>query len=288
MKYNTLTDAKKLWITTHVDDYPSISALYRGFCRIFPEKIGYATIYFCATYNRHPKHKLSEEEKKWIKAHYKNYKNREELLKALNEKFNRDIYKQAFQYHLNDLNIDYRQVYHDECIQWLKDNCKHYHRDQFDLFLNDFNNKFEFNLTKPAFLNLCKQYNIQYNKSYNRLPLGSLRYKNGYLYIKVKEEDPNLIGRRSDDQQSYTKPWWVKANEYIYSIYVRPLKEDETLFHLDGNPNNLNPENLYPVTINQMRSFSRSDLKSDDPEINKIGLLNTQLQYALREAKGTQ
>ncbi len=66
MKYNALTDVKKLWIDTHINDYPTIKALHKALCGIFPEAPSYQSVHFYVAANNNPECALSEEEENWL------------------------------------------------------------------------------------------------------------------------------------------------------------------------------------------------------------------------------
>lgn len=288
MKYNALTETKKLWIDTHINDYPSAKAIHKALCNIFPEAPSYQSVQFYVTAKYNPKYALSKEEENWLLQNLYNYTIEKQLTKGFNEHFNRNITHQIMVHHYNRLNISYQNVFTKEMIQWLKDQpefitLKEHYRD----FVKKFKKEIKHPISIQNFRCICYNYNIKYKKASRRLPLGSLVYCGDELYIKVKKE-PENEQRKNETKTSYPKPWWMKVSEYLYTVYVRPLKDDESILYLDNNPNNLRIENLYAIPLNQLKSLSRNGFRSTNSELTKLGVLNTQLRYALRETEEAQ
>lgn len=288
MKYNALTDVKKFWIDTHINDYPTIKALHKALCGVFPEVPSYQSVHFYVAANNNPEYALSEEEENWLFYNKNNYSTEIKLTKGFNEHFNRNINHQIMTHHYNRLNINYKNAITKEMIQWLKSQSESITIKELRTdFIKKFKKEINYSISIQNFRCICYNYNIKYRKTSNRAPLGALVYYNNELYVKIKEEPEGEV-RKNKNENSYPKPWWMKVSEYLYTIYVRPLKDDETILYLDNNPNNLRIENLYPIPLNQLRSLSRSGFRSTNPELTKLGILNTQLRYALKETEETQ
>lgn len=286
MKHNPLTDTKKLWIDAHINDYRSIAALHRALCEIFPEAPSYQSVQFYIAATHNPKFTLSEEEENWLIRNKDKYTTETKLTKGFNQHFNQNIAHQIMGHHYDRLNINYQIILTEEMVKWLRNQpetttIKELHED----FIEKFGKKIGQSISIQNLRNICYNHDINYKRIPRRsLPLGTLRHYNGELYIKIKEENEGEM-RKNGTNTCYPKPWWIRVSEYLYSIYVRPLKDDEVILYLDNNPNNFRIENLYAIPLNQLRSLSRGGLRSTNPELTKLGILNTQLRYALRETK---
>lgn len=91
----------------------------------------------------------------------------------------------------------------------------------------------------------------------NKRVIGSERISvDGYTEIKVKE--PNK---------------WKLKHRVLYEKYhnVKLTKKDIIIF-LDGNKQNLNKDNLYRVTREQLVRLNQFDLIKEDKDLTKVGI----------------
>lgn len=102
---------------------------------------------------------------------------------------------------------------------------------------------------------------------HNHLPVGTELVKNdGYWWRKIAE--PNK---------------WRQLHILIYEeIHEVRLGREDVIIFLDGNRNNLDPENLCRITRREHRVMNTKGLRSESAEITKTGLQVARLAIAIR------
>lgn len=105
---------------------------------------------------------------------------------------------------------------------------------------------------------------------FNHMPVGTETIKDdGYWWRKVAE--PNK---------------WKQLHRLKYEEFhgVR-LKEDEMVMFLDGDHNNMDPENLVKITKRENQILNQKKLRSQDPEISYTGLAVARLEIAIKDRR---
>lgn len=103
----------------------------------------------------------------------------------------------------------------------------------------------------------------------NKMKVGSERLVEGYVYIKVGE--PNK--------------WARKARLVWEETHGEKLTKDKIITYLDGNKQNLDPENLYAIPKNLHSTMNRKNRRSSDPEVTRSYIALTQMEKIIKEKK---
>lgn len=105
------------------------------------------------------------------------------------------------------------------------------------------------------------------------LPVGTIRSSKNVTYIKISDVGTEVSG--------YEPPDWVPLQKYIYEKAFGKVKDGEQVIFLDGNKNNYNLKNLYPVDMKIKAYLAKNRLYSHDPEITKSAIFLAKLVMAV-------
>ena len=113
-------------------------------------------------------------------------------------------------------------------------------------------------------------------KTKEQLPIGTIRKSKTGTYIKVRD---SLNGHFS----GYKEPYWMPIQKKIYEDAYGKIPRGKMICFLDGNPENLHIENLYPVDrkISAIMSKNKWWTKSKEHTITAIKWC--ELYYALKD-----
>lgn len=105
---------------------------------------------------------------------------------------------------------------------------------------------------------------------HNWVPIGAQTGpdENGYYKIKV-----------SDDRSLPSRKNWRYKHRMIYEENFGPIPKGYAVVFLDGDRENLNPENLYAVPFGAKSIFSLKFGYTGDPEANKASWLLATMEY---------
>ncbi len=104
----------------------------------------------------------------------------------------------------------------------------------------------------------------------NHLPVGSERItKDGYIQLKVKE--PNI---------------WKLKHRYLYEKHIGKIPASTNVSFKDGNPKNLNLDNLILITRKESAVMSKKKLWSKSPELTQAGHTLSKIIIKTTELKG--
>ena len=109
------------------------------------------------------------------------------------------------------------------------------------------------------------------------LPIGTERVKNGVVVVKVSND-------YSDKGTTKVRDNWKLKSHVLYERYYRPLKKNEIVLHLDGDPLNFKKENLYAVSRGVHLNMRKSN-SFDVAEMTKVCALFWQHHEALKQAQ---
>ena len=117
------------------------------------------------------------------------------------------------------------------------------------------------------------------------------QFKKGNVPHNTKED--GAITLRNQDSYKYTEPWirlskgeWMQLSRYTYIKHHGSIPEGYNIIHLDGDPNNNDISNLLAVTKGAVGAYNHNGMKTDDPEFNKVYLLNQTLKDEIRSKDG--
>lgn len=232
------TDVEKKWIVDNNDNYSGVKNMHKDFCMKFKE-IKYKT--FCSLRKRlvETKSRLyTEEEKNFITECIVDREIGYAQLEPLfNKKFNK--HRTAKQL----------------CMAGNKWGLKVIH----------YNYKWREGFTP----NIPDEYHFK-----NQAPVGTIRkVKRGGKYkliIKIKEIPLELICSKRDFRDD--REYWYPYARYIYEKHYNcKLKENEYVYHLDGNIENNNIENLICGTYGVLGYVVGKGFNESNSKIREIG-----------------
>lgn len=202
--------------------------------------------------------KFTDEQKEWVKENYKGVSNKE-LTEMFNKKYGTNFNQQQIQ----SLKAKYKldsglwHKFSEEQNQWIIDNCKD---STYDQLTEEFNKKFETNLTKKRMVNKVIKLNRAKDVLRTWAPKGAEKLRpDGYIYIKVANDE------------------WVPKHRYIYEQHYGKIPEDCVVMFLDGDKTNFELDNLRLVERKKQLLASSRNLLTDDKEINETALLIAEL-----------
>ena len=99
---------------------------------------------------------------------------------------------------------------------------------------------------------------------HNQVPVGTEVFRDGYWWVKTCQ--PNH---------------WKAKHRLVYEqAHGVRLREGDVVVFLDGNPENLDPENLLLVSKRENQLLNHWGLRSGDPELTRTGLAVVRLHVA--------
>ena len=108
---------------------------------------------------------------------------------------------------------------------------------------------------------------------YRALPIGTIRKHQGRTVIKVQQSGERM--------KSYSRPDWITMQEYVYAQSRGEVPKGKYICFLDGNTENFDIENLYPIDRKISCYMSRNRLWSKDAELTKTAILLANLKVEL-------
>lgn len=112
---------------------------------------------------------------------------------------------------------------------------------------------------------------------YNKLPVGTITKKEGYLFIKYKDDD--TVHHRFN---------WMLLSRYIMMQENGKLDAEQRVIFLDGNSDNVSLDNLETTTNNVLGAMNGSKFKPKSPEAKRafIRLLGIRNEVRKLERNG--
>ena len=202
--------------------------------------------------------KYTEEHKKWVLDNSKNYFNVEEMRKDFNKTFNLQTTKSGFVTLRSRVGAKKPNFYtkeQDEFIKKMFEQGKTYKE-----IVELFNIKFNANKTINGLQQRVSDKRIFTNggndkrrRFLNQCPVGTIREHNDgrtiTLLIKIKMIPEELIGKKN----FYNKEYWIPYARYVYEKHYNcKLKDNEAVYHIDGDYRNNNIDNL---VVNKLGAY---------------------------------
>ena len=111
------------------------------------------------------------------------------------------------------------------------------------------------------------------HKAHNYLPIGSLRFScEGYLERKITDDPHSMPARR-----------WEFEHRIIYKETHGPIPDGHVVVFLDGDPLNLELENLRCVPRAVLATMNARGLSNCRGEQRKAGVLTCELEYKAKQ-----
>jgi hypothetical protein len=96
------------------------------------------------------------------------------------------------------------------------------------------------------------------SKPKNAMPIGTERYSNGYIYVKVQD------GHKNNN--------WKAKHIKVYEDYHGPIPSGHVVIFADSDRHNFDIDNLILITRSQLARMNQNHLINTDPEFTKTGL----------------
>lgn len=180
-----------------------------------------------------------------------------------------------------------RNKYTSEQIDWIRENMPKYETRK--EVAAAFTQRFGIEVTASKLNDLNKRYNFppcklggkatQF-KTHSRtraLPIGTVRKATNCTMIKIAD---NLTG-----VHGYTRPDWIPLQEYIYCKEHGAIPEDSFVCFLDGNRENFELSNLYPVNRKIIAIMANNRWWSKDPDKTLTAIKWAELFYKIKECE---
>ena len=113
-------------------------------------------------------------------------------------------------------------------------------------------------------------------KKKEELPLGTIKKSQTGTYIKVRMSNGAKCAW-------YTEPYWLPLQKKIYQDAYGDILPEQMVCFLDGNPNNFNLDNLYPIDRKISAVMSSNKWWTSDKERTLTAIKWCELFYALKE-----
>ena len=128
------------------------------------------------------------------------------------------------------------------------------------------------------------------NNVITTLPIGTERFYNGSIYVKIKDDinNYNSLAKKYGKSKVLSKrndPNWMRKDYIVWTKYGNQFpNKDQMLIHLDKDPKNCSIENLYLTSRKINFMLSKNKWHSEDPEITLTAIKWCEHFYAIKES----
>ena len=175
-------------------------------------------------------------------------------------------------------------IYTEAEIEWLRENQDTMSRAK---LTEAFNDTFGASVRPTSISDICtKRLGLhrtsndgRYGKKVKeQLPIGTIRKSQVGTYIKVMDsQDSHSTG--------YKEPWWMPLQKKIYQDAYGEIEEGKMVCFLDGNTENFDIDNLYPIDRKISAVMSANQWWTKDREHTLTAIKWCELHYALKEGE---
>lgn len=178
------------------------------------------------------------------------------------------------------MRINYHQ-YTEAEIEWLRENQDTMTREK---LTKAFNEKFGASVKQTSISDICtKRLGLLRSvnptcygkKEKEQLPIGTVRKSQTGTYIKVKDS-------RNGHFSGYQEPYWMPLQKKIYQDAYGEIEKGKMVCFLDGNADNFDIDNLYPIDRRISALMSSNQWWTKDKEHTLTAIKWCELQYALK------
>ena len=172
-------------------------------------------------------------------------------------------------------------IYTEAEIEWLRENQDKMTRAK---LAEAFNEKFGASVSRDKLSDLCtKRLGLHrtsndgcYGKRIKeQLPNGTIRKNQVGTYIKVTDsQDAHVSG--------YKEPYWLPLQKKIYQDKFGEIGKEKMVCFLDGNTENFDIDNLYPIDRKISAVMSSNQWWTKDREHTLTAIKWCELHYALK------
>ena len=219
----------------------------------------------------------------WLNEHWSDARTYKELTELYNETFKTNIDVSTIKWHCRDILGIHKprktqRRYTDEQLQFLKENYSKMGNRE---LLNLFNEKFNETRTLSAIKNIGVMYGLQVDKDVRQRNRRRHLDRAGSKRATRKPGDIRIeCGRpiMKDDNGN-----WKTAARVIWEKEHGPVPEDYTVTVLDGDPYNIDPENIVCIPLTYVGMLLNHGLRSTEAEITKTGIMVCELMQAIKD-----
>ena len=172
-------------------------------------------------------------------------------------------------------------VYTEEEKEWLRE-----HQDTMkrDALTTAFNERFGTSVKQTSISDICtKRLGLHrtsnegcYGKKVKeQLPIGTIRKSQVGTYIKVMDS-------QASHSSGYKEPWWMPLQKKIYQDVHGEIEKGKMVCFLDGNTENFDIENLYPIDRRISAVMSSNQWWTKDREHTLTAIKWCELNCALK------
>ena len=175
-------------------------------------------------------------------------------------------------------------IYTEAEIEWLRENQDTMTREN---LTKAFNEKFGASVKQTSISDICTK-RLGLHRSANagryggrakeQLPIGTIRKNQVGTYIKVMDS-------RDSHTTGYHEPYWVPLQKKIYQDAHGEIAPGKMICFLDGNPENFDIDNLYPIDRRISALMSSNQFWTKDREHTLTAIKWCELQYALKNGR---
>ena len=172
-------------------------------------------------------------------------------------------------------------IYTDTEIEWLRENQDTMTRAK---LTEAFNEKFGASVKKDSISDICTK-RLGLHRTSNsgcygtrakeQLPIGTIRKSQTGTYIKIMDSQN---GRFS----GYKEPYWMPLQKKIYQDVHGEIKDGKMVCFLDGNADNFDISNLYPIDRKISAIMSANHWWASSREHTLAAIKWCELHYALK------
>ena len=172
-------------------------------------------------------------------------------------------------------------IYTEAEIEWLRENQDTMTREK---LTEAFNKRFGVSVGRYSISDICTR-RLGLHRTSNdgcygarakeQLPIGTIRKSQTGTYIKVME---CLNARFS----GYKEPYWIPLQKKIYQDVYGEIAPGQMVCFLDGNAENFDINNLYPIDRKISAVMSSNQWWTKDREHTLTAIKWCELQYALK------
>ena len=240
---------------------------------------------------RKPKHHFTEEEVAWL-VENQDTMSRAKLTEAFNARFGTALNKWSIQDKCDLLGLkrdSYKyHNYTEEQIDWLRERQDTMTRAE---LAQAFNAHFGASVDRSSISDVCtKQLGLHRSvnvttfahKTQRQIPIGEIRKSQTGTYIKVKDV-PVAIGK-NNGLSGYREPYWTPLQKKIYQDAHGEIGKDQFVIFLDGNTDNFDLDNLYPIDRKISATMSKYGWWSKERESTLAAIKWCELYYATKGA----
>lgn len=197
---------------------------------------------------------FKEEHLKWLRDNTNNYRWNEELYINFQKQFNSNLTEKQVRDKIHRMGLKLKTtMFSDEEIKWLikNYNCKKSYNELSQEFYKDFGKKINKHTLKSTSnkIGLRKDkenYAFENAISKTRLPVGTEKIFNGFVYVKTSE-----AREKNRTHKAYHENWKMKAH-YLWEKENGKIPKGYCLCYKDGNKLNCELENLYLLTPKEL------------------------------------